>query len=86
MIDNMQVIDKAQQEEHKAWLDMFDNMCKILNIPSDKLNKMEYRTIFIAIEKWGYTEWMLRQALNEYGDDYEKKIANEAKGLFWKGD
>jgi len=65
-----------QTDEHKAWIDMFEEASKVFNLTREELNKPQYKKFFQFIERWAYHDRMLRAILNN---------PEEYKGCLWNG-
>lgn len=77
------LIDSVQKQEHSAWVQMFNKISEMTNIPKEELNKGNFREMFGEIERLGWFNHKRIEIMKELG---EWKEDWNSKGLFWKGD
>lgn len=44
---------RKQDTEHKAWIEMFNKFCEVLEITNEEGNQDKYRNFFCLVETWG---------------------------------
>ena len=64
-------------EEHPAWLDIFEELQKLFNVSSDQLNSNKYRRLFCLIERWAWTDRKRRDQMDN---------PEEYLGCLWNGE
>ena len=58
---------QQQQREYRAWQDLFNEFCRVMNITKEEGNKDKYRNFFCLVDTWGEEYAKLRIIQRENG-------------------
>ena len=66
-----------RDNEHLAWLDIFEEMSSLFKLSREQLNDLKYRRLFTLIERWAYFDRIRRKGLEN---------PEGCKGIFYNGE